>query len=162
MKKEKEIIEENTNGEKNKYLDRQNVKAFYEFDTFEFMQPDENGLGLSENNIVVAEKEMLDKDGKTITVFEFFKDGQSKDSKPDNTILPDKFSEYKKEEAENSSVTSVINGVEDDEDFENVKIKRPSILPQTGEASSMIKCGVFVIIGMILITFAAYFIYRKF
>ena len=64
MKKEKEIIEENTNGEKNKYLDRQNVKAFYEFDTFEFMQPDENGLGLSENNIVVAEKEMLDKDGK--------------------------------------------------------------------------------------------------
>ena len=77
MKKEKEIIEENTNGEKNKYLDRQNVKAFYEFDTFEFMQPDENGLGLSENNIVVAEKEMLDKDGKTITVFEFFKDGQS-------------------------------------------------------------------------------------
>ena len=77
MKKEKEIIEENTNGEKNKYLDRQNVKAFYEFDTFEFMQPDENGLGLSENNIVVAEKEMLDKDGKTITVFEFFKDGRS-------------------------------------------------------------------------------------
>lgn len=73
----KEIIEENTNGEKNKYLDRQNVKAFYEFDTFEFMQPDENGLGLSENNIVVAEKEMLDKDGKTITVFEFFKDGQA-------------------------------------------------------------------------------------
>ena len=77
MKKEKEIIEENTKGEKNKYYDIQNVKAFYEFDTFEFMQPDENGLGLSENNIVVAEKEMLDKDGKTITVFEFFKDGQS-------------------------------------------------------------------------------------
>ena len=69
----KEIIEENTNGEKNKYLDRQNVKAFYEFDTFEFMQPDENGLGLSENNIVVAEKEMLDKMEKLLQFLNFLK-----------------------------------------------------------------------------------------
>ena len=113
--------------------------------------------------VVLKVTQEAEKEGRLVNIAFIGEDNiEDKDSKPDNTILPDKFSEYKKEEAENSSVTSVINGVEDDEDFENVKIKRPSILPQTGEASSMIKCGVFVIIGMILITFAAYFIYRKF
>ena len=113
--------------------------------------------------VVLKVAQEAEKEGRLVNIAFIGEDNiEDKDSKPDNTILPDKFSEYKKEEAENSSVTSVINGVEDDEDFENVKIKRPSILPQTGEASSMIKCGVFVIIGMILITFAAYFIYRKF
>lgn len=87
---------------------------------------------------------------------------EDRDSTPDNTILPDNFSEYKKQEAENSSVTSIINGLEDDEDFENVKVKKPTILPQTGESNSMLKCGIFVIIGMFLITFAAYFIYKKY
>lgn len=87
---------------------------------------------------------------------------EDRDSTPDNTILPDNFSEYKKQEAENSSVTSIINGLEDDEDFENVKVKKPTILPQTGESNSMLKCGIFVIIGMCLITFAAYFIYKKY
>lgn len=84
------------------------------------------------------------------------------DSTPDNTILPESFSEYKKQEAANSSVTSVINGLEDDEDFENVNVKKPSILPQTGQADGMLKCGILVIIGMFLITFAAYFVYKKF
>ncbi len=104
-----------------------------------------------------------EKEGRLVNIAFIAEDNiDDKDSSPDNTILPEHFSEYKRQEAENSSVTSIINGLEDDEDFENVKVKKPSILPQTGEADSMLKCGIFVIIGMFLITFAAYFIYKKY
>lgn len=104
-----------------------------------------------------------EKEGRLVNIAFIAGDNiEDRDSTPDNTILPDNFSEYKKQEAENSSVTSIINGLEDDEDFENVKVKKPTVLPQTGESKSMLKCGIFVIIGMFLITFAAYFIYKKY
>lgn len=113
--------------------------------------------------VVLKVTQEAEKEGRLVNIAFIAEDNiDDKDSSPDNTILPEKFSEYKRQEAENSSVTSIINGLEDDEDFENVKVKKPSILPQTGEADNMLKCGIFVIIGMFLITFAAYFIYKKY
>lgn len=104
-----------------------------------------------------------EKEGRLVNIAFIAGDNiDDKDSSPDNTILPEDFSEYKRKEAENSNVTSVISGIEDDEDFESVKVNKPSILPQTGEADSMLKCGIFVIIGMLLITFAAYIIHKKY
>lgn len=60
----------------NEYLKEKNIKAFYEFDNFEFMAPDKDGLGLGETNIIVVEKEIKGKNGKVIPIFEFYKDGQ--------------------------------------------------------------------------------------
>lgn len=66
---------ENINEGFEEYLKDQNVKAYYSFDRFEFMAPGEEGLGLGENNILVVEREIEGKDGKKITVFDFYKDG---------------------------------------------------------------------------------------
>ena len=67
---------QNVNEEFSKYLNEQNIKAFYEFDKFEFMAPTKDGLGLGETNVIVVEKEIKEEDGKKISIFEFYKDGQ--------------------------------------------------------------------------------------
>lgn len=58
------------------YLKEQNVKAFYEFDQFVFMNLDKDGLGLGEENVLAVEKEIEGKNGKKIPIFEFYKNGQ--------------------------------------------------------------------------------------
>lgn len=68
--------QENINDGFSEYLKEQNIKAFYEFDKFEFMAPDKDGLGLGETNVIVVEKEIEGEDGKKIPVFEFYKDGE--------------------------------------------------------------------------------------
>ena len=74
--KDTNLKEQNINKGFTEYLKEQNIKAFYEFDKFEFMAPDEDGLGLGETNIIVVEKEIKGKDGEKISIFEFYKDGQ--------------------------------------------------------------------------------------
>ena len=66
---------ENINEGFQEYLKSQDIKAYYSFDRFEFMAPSEEGLGLGESNILVVEREIEGKDGKKITVFDFYKDG---------------------------------------------------------------------------------------
>lgn len=58
------------------YLKEQNIKAFYQFDKFEFIAPSKDGLGLGETDIMIVEKEVEGKNGKKISIFEFYKDGQ--------------------------------------------------------------------------------------
>lgn len=69
-------VQENINEGFTEYLKEQNIKAFYEFDKFEFMAPDKDGLGLGETNVIIVEKEIEGENGKKISVFEFYKDGQ--------------------------------------------------------------------------------------
>lgn len=67
---------QNINEGFSEYLKERNVKAYYEFDKFEFMAPDKDGLGLGETNVLVVEKETQGKNGKKIPIFEFYKDGE--------------------------------------------------------------------------------------
>lgn len=93
-------VQENINEGFTEYLKEQNIKAFYEFDKFEFMAPDKDGLGLGETNVIIVEKEIEGKNGKKISIFEFYKDGQliANTNGRGELILSD---EYKK----NSKVT---------------------------------------------------------
>lgn len=60
----------------NEYLKENNIIDFYKFDNFEFMAPDKGGLGLGETNVIVVEKEIKSENGKNISIFEFYKDGE--------------------------------------------------------------------------------------
>ena len=60
-------VQENINEGFTEYLKEQNIKAFYEFDKFEFMAPDKDGLGLGETNVIIVEKEIEGKNGKKIS-----------------------------------------------------------------------------------------------
>lgn len=66
---------QNINEGFNEYLKEKNIKAYYQFDRFEFMAPSKDGFGLEETNVLVVEKEIEVKDGKKIPIFEFYQDG---------------------------------------------------------------------------------------
>lgn len=67
---------QNINEGFSEYLKEQNVKTFYQFDEFVFMNLDRDGLGLGETDVIIVEKEIEGKSGKKISIFEFYKDGQ--------------------------------------------------------------------------------------
>ncbi|MCI8486043.1 MAG: hypothetical protein HFJ20_02915 [Clostridia bacterium] len=67
---------QNVNEGFSEYLKEQNIKAFYEFDKFEFLAPTKDGLGLGEINVIVVEKEIKEENGRKVSIFEFYKDGQ--------------------------------------------------------------------------------------
>ncbi|MBO5005704.1 MAG: hypothetical protein J6D03_10925 [Clostridia bacterium] len=76
MKNKNSAVVQNINEGFSEYLKEQNIKAYYEFDKFEFMAPDKDGLGLGETNVLVVEKEVEGKNGKKIPIFEFYKNGE--------------------------------------------------------------------------------------
>lgn len=76
MKSKNSAVVENINEGFSEYLKERDIKAFYEFDKFEFMAPDKDGLGLGETNVLVVEKEIEGKNGKKIHIFEFYSDGE--------------------------------------------------------------------------------------
>ncbi|HBC85311.1 MAG TPA: hypothetical protein DCZ30_08060 [Clostridiales bacterium] len=95
MKSRNSTGTQNINEGFSEYLKEQNIKAYYEFDKFEFMAPDKGGLGLGETNVLVVEKEVEGKNGKKISIFEFYKDGQliANTNKSGELVLSE---EYKK------------------------------------------------------------------
>lgn len=55
---------QNINEGFSEYLKEQNVKNFYQFDEFVFMNLDRDGLGLGETDVTIVEKEIEGKSGK--------------------------------------------------------------------------------------------------